>query len=320
MTQTCTGRQIATPPCHVQPVSCLAVTPYHILSASDDSNINVWSRARLLELDAQVELEPDLVLSNHRGAVTDLVAGPGANPETSLCVSASRDKTCIIWNYQTGHALRTLLFPTAPLCLSIDPCAHAVYVASEGGAVHLVELFDNKPLLGSRPPEPASIVVQVGDPHSTAEQEVGEANCIASSYDGTSILTGHTSGRILRWSLVPSVPPTELANVNASVTNIAFTPLLPTEQKLRPLTVVKPNQAQHQHALMAQLKDELSYGSRFNELLNAQGFPAEVIEEALLSFSAEGSASQSGNEDSLKIPGDLMASMKASTFQSSLDT
>ena len=317
MTQTCTGRQVSTPPCHVQPVSCLAVTPYHILSGSDDSNINVWSRAGLLELDAHAEAEPDLVLSNHRGAITDLVVGPGTNRETSICVSSSRDKSCIIWNYQTGHALRTLLFPTAPLCLSIDPCAHAVYVASEGGAVCLVELFGEKPLLGSRAPEPASIVVQVSDPLATAEEDVGEANCIASSYDGTSILTGHTSGRILRWTLAPDAPPTELANLNASVTNIMFAPLLPAEEKIRPVTVVKPNQTQRQYVFTAQLRDDPSRQSRFNELLNAQGFPEETIEAALLSFSSSG---QAEDEDSLKIPSDLMASMKATTFQPCLDT
>lgn len=293
------------------------MTPYHILSGSDDSNINVWSRAGLLDLDAQREPEPDLVLSNHRGAITDLVVGPGVNRETNICVSASRDKTCIIWNYQTGHVLRTLLFPSAPLCLSINPCAHAVYVAAEGGAVYLVELFGAKPLLGSRAPEPASIVVQVSEPLATAEEGAGEANCIASSYDGTSILTGHTSGRVLRWTLAPNAPPTELANLNASVTNLIFTPLLLTEQKVRPVAVVKPNQAQRQHVFTAQLRDDPSSYSRFSELLNAQGFTEETIEEALLSFSASGSA---GDEDSFEIPTDVMKSMKATTFQSSLNT
>lgn len=315
MTQTCIGRQIATPPCHVQAVSCLAVTPYHVLSASDDSNINVWSLARLLELDTQVDPEPDLVLSNHRGAVTDLVVGPGTNRETSLCVSASKDKTCIIWNYQTGHALRTLLLPTAPLCLSMDPCAHAVYVAAEGRALYLVELFGDKPLLGAHAPESASIVVQMSEPLAVAEEDMGEANCIASNHDGTYILTGHANGRILRWTLAPNAPPTELANLNASVTNLVFSPLLPTKRNFKSLNVVKPNHAQRQHVFTAQLKDDLSAGSRFNELLNAQGFPRHAIEQALLSFSAPG-----GDEDVFPVPSDLVASMKASTFQASLDT
>ena len=315
MTQTCTGRQITTPPCHVQAVSCLAVTPYHVLSASDDSNINVWSLARLLELDTQVEPEPDLVLSNHRGAVTDLVVGPGTNRETSLCVSASKDKTCIIWNYRTGHALRTLLLPSVPLCLSMDSCAHAVYVAAEGRTLYLVELFGDKPLLGAHAPDSASIVVQMSEPLAVAEEDVGEANCIASNHDGTSILTGHANGRILRWTLAPNAPPTELANLNASVTNLIFSPLLPTERNFRSLNVVKPNQAQRQHVFTAQLKDDPSAGSRFNELLNTQGFPRHAIEQALLSFSAPG-----GDEDVFPVPSDLVASMKSSTFQASLDT
>jgi pre-rRNA-processing protein IPI3 len=106
-----------------------------------------------------------------------------------------------------------------------------------------------------------------------------------------------------------------LANLNASVTNLIFSPLLPTERNFKPLNVVKPNQAQRQHVFTAQLMDDPSAGSRFNELLNAQGFPRHAIEQALLSFSAHGS-----DEDVLPVPSDLVASMKASTFQASLDT
>ncbi|KAM0551767.1 hypothetical protein ACHAPJ_008336 [Fusarium lateritium] len=285
--ETCTGRQVSTPPCHVQAVSCLAVTPYHILSGSDDSNINVWSLSRLLELDAQVEQEqePDLTLSNHRGAITSLAVGPGTNSETSICVSASKDKTCIIWNYQTGQLLRTLLFPTFPLCARLDPSARALFVSSEAGAVYLVELFGgDKPLLGSRSTELPSIVVQVNTPLAVSDPEVGQPSCLALTYDGTSILSGHTNGKILRWSLADNAHPTDVANLNASVTNLCFMPPLSAEQPTKAVNIVKPNQNLKRYNFTAQLTTDLGEETRLSQMLATNGFPSQSLETAISSM------------------------------------
>ncbi|RGP64395.1 hypothetical protein FLONG3_9582 [Fusarium longipes] len=285
--ETCTGRQVSTPPCHVQAVSCLAVTPYHILSGSDDSNINVWSLSRLLELDAQVEQEPDLTLSNHRGAITSLAVSPGTNPETSICVSASKDKTCIIWNYQTGQLLRTLLFPSFPLCARLDPSARALFVSSEAGAVYLVELFGgDKPLLGSRSTELPSIVVQINDPLAVSDPELGQPSCLALTYDGTSILSGHTKGKILRWTLTENAHPTEVANLNTSVTNLCFMPSLSTEQPTKTVSIVKPNLGLNRYNFTAQLTTDLGEKTRLDHLLETNGFPSQSLETAISSMTA----------------------------------
>ncbi|KAF5649213.1 WD-repeat protein [Fusarium sp. NRRL 25303] len=282
--ETCTGRLVSTPPCHVQAVSCLAVTPYHILSGSDDSNINVWSISWLLELDAQSEQEPDLTLSNHRGAITSLAVGPGTNPETSICVSASKDKTCIIWNYQTGQLLRTLLFPSFPLCARLDPSARALFVSSEAGAVYLVELFGgDKPLLGSRSTELPSIVVQINTPLAVSDPEVGQPSCLALTYDGTSILSGHTKGKILRWSLAENGHSTDVANLNASVTNLCFIPPLSTEQPTKAISIVKPNQSLKRYNFTAQLTTDLGEHTKLNQLLETSGIPSETLEAAISS-------------------------------------
>lgn len=294
--QICTGRQVSTPPCHVQAVTCLAVTPYHVLSASDDSNINVWSLSRMLELDAPTEHEPDLTLSNHRGAITSLVVGPGTNPETSICVSASRDKSCIIWNYQSGQVLRTLLFPTAPLCVRLDPTARALFVSSEDGGLYLIELFGDKPLLGSRSAELASIVVQVGAPLGVSDADAGPPCCLALTYDGTSILSGHTRGKILRWSPADNAHPTELADLNASVTNLVFVPPISAEKPTRCLSIVKPSQAQRQYTFTAQLATDLTQDTRFSLMLNNKGFSAQSLEEAILSLTTPPSDDSSDPE------------------------
>ena len=278
------------------------MTPYHVLSASDDSNINVWSLARLLELGADPGHEPDLTLSNHRGAITDLAVGPSTNAETNLCVSASKDKTCILWNYQNGQVLRTLLFPAAPLCISLDPCARALFVSAEDGGLYLVELFGDKPLLGSRSAELASILVQVNAPLGIADDDAGSASCLALNYDGTTVFTGHTKGKILRWSLADKAHPTEVANLNASVTNLVFEPLLPEEKLCRTATVVKPNQTKRQYTFTTQLEGYLEDTSKFGEMLNSTGIQNHALESAMVSLSAP--ASGEGNDAKLQKEND----------------
>ncbi|GAB0133152.1 hypothetical protein EsDP_00001567 [Epichloe bromicola] len=280
----CTGRQVTTPPCHVQAVTCLATTPYHLLSASEDSNIHVWSLARLLEFGADAGQEPDLTLSNHRGAVTDLLAGPSTNPETSLCVSASTDKTCILWNYHSGQVLRTLLFPSTPLCTALDASSRALFVCAEDGGLYLVELFGDKPLIGSRSAELASIVVQANAPLGVADGEDGRATCLSVSYDGTYILTGHTKGKIQRWNLLDNSHPTELGNLNASVTNIVAVPLLSSDKRCKTVNVVKPNHSQRQYSITTQLEGDVHGLTKFSHGAESIGLPVDTLENAIMSF------------------------------------
>lgn len=278
---------MTTPPCHVQPVSCLASTPHHLLTGSEDSNIHVWTVARLLERNATTELEPDRTLSNHRGPITALAISQSVNAETSICVSASKDKSCIIWNYQTGEALRTLLFPSPPLCIALDPCSRALCVSCEDGSLYLVELLGEKPLIGQHSGEMSSTVVQITSPLGAADPEGGPATCMGLGHDGTTVLTGHTKGKILQWQLTDGGHPTELANLNVPVTNIVFPPLIQVTAPTKSVTIVKPSLAEREYAFTAQLDTDLSEETRFSRMLETAGFPDDVLENAVLAFTEQ---------------------------------
>lgn len=295
-------------------MSCIATTPHHVLTGSQDSNIHVWTLSRLLEINATNggsptdDLEPDLTLSNHRGAITALAIGASTNPDTSVCVSASADKSCILWNYRTGTALRTLLFPSAPLCLSLDPCSRSICVCCEDASLFLVELAGSSdvdgnertpPLVGPHSRELASTVVQVTSPLGAADpDDAGPASCVALTHDGTAVLTGHSRGKILRWQLVGSAHPTELTDLNAAVTNIIFPPLqqLSSMPATKPVAIVKPSLAEREYTFSAQLATDLGdetvlqdggyvKDSRFERMLNGDGLPDDVLEKAIMAFS-----------------------------------
>ncbi|KAI1154373.1 WD40-repeat-containing domain protein [Nemania diffusa] len=282
--EVCTGRQVTTPPCHVQAVTCMAVTPYHLLTGSDDSNVHVWSLPRLLELDLTIEHEPQETLSNHRAAITSLIVSQSVNPDTNICISASKDKSCVVWNYQLGTPLRTVLFPSAPISLALDPCARAFYASTEDRSLYAVELFGEKTLLGPQSSEEGSAAVQVSDPFGAAPQEAGPATCLGLNYDGTILLSGHPQGQVRRWDLSSRADSTELASLNAAITNITFISPLSSPKPTRPTAVVKPFLGNRTYNFTSQINSDLVNETRFSRMLGASGIPQDILEQAILAF------------------------------------
>ena len=307
---------MSTPPCHVQAVSCIAATPYHIITGSDDSNLQVWSISQLLELETTREHEPDRTLSNHRAAVTSVIVSQSTNYETNICVSASKDKSCILWNYQTGVALRTILLPSSPLCLCLDPSARAFYVSSSDGSLFIVDLFSEQPLLGPQSNEENSTVAQISSVFGTAPAESGPASCLALNYDGTILLSGHRQGQIHRWDIGTGGNATELANLKAAVTNLVFVPALKTEPSVKAATVVKPSPGSRAYTFTTQFQSDLSEKTSFDSAVRSPGFSREILERAILSFqeapvsSAGDDALRQENEELWKIINEQRALQK----------
>ncbi|KAI0395161.1 WD domain-containing protein [Xylariaceae sp. FL0594] len=273
----CTGRQVTTPPCHVQAITCIVATPYHLLTGSDDSNIHVWSLARLLEYDATIEHEPQATLSDHRAAITSLVVSPSVNPDTNLCISASKDKSCIIWNYQRGVPLRTVLFPSVPISLAIDPSTRAFYASAEDGSLFAVEL-------DGQSQEEGPTATQVSPAFGAAPQEAGPATCLGLNYDGTILLSGHPQGQVRRWDLGNRADSTELASLNAAITNITFVSPFPEPKVTRPTTIVKPFLGSRTYNFTSQIETDVAKETRFSRMLSSNGVPQDLLEQAILAF------------------------------------
>jgi pre-rRNA-processing protein IPI3 len=296
---------VSTPARHVQAVSCVAATPQHVLTGSDDSDIHVWSLAQLLELDspAGAEYEPLRSLSNHRAAITGLALSSSVSSDTNFCVSASKDKSCIIWNYQTGDALRTLLFPSAPLCVSLEPAARAFCVSCEDGSLHVAELYGPKPLLGPGSEDPATAVQASSSPFGTTHPETtGPASCVAWTYDGTMLLTGHPRGQILRWDVAENKSPVELANLNAAVTNIVFISPFPAARPTKTVNIVKPSQAERSYTFAGQFEPlpVMAGSAKFDALLTGPGFPQETMEAAIAAFYQPAGGGESAGDAELR--------------------
>ncbi|KAG9240734.1 WD repeat protein-like protein [Calycina marina] len=305
--EVCTGRQISTPASHLQAVSCVAATQSHLISGSEDSNIHVWSIPRLLSLTAPETHEPLRTLPNHRAAITSVGLGHSKST-TNICVSASEDNTIIVWNYHSGTLLRTFLLAQTPLCLAIDSCDRGVFIGFEDGSVQRADLVDqNSGLNPLYDTNLQATPVQVTNPpfvSRSTELENGATNCIGLNHDGTKLLTGHTSGKVIEWDTGRQCYTTELADLNAPVTNLCMISPFSSKKLTKAITIVKPKLAEGNYTFTAQLTSSLGR-SRYDQALESQGFPVEMLEDAISRFSSPIVASSSDDEKLRKDNDDL---------------
>jgi pre-rRNA-processing protein IPI3 len=230
------GRQSTSAASHLQAVSSLLVTNNQsfILSGSADSNVHVWSlpnlilfpQASTLSTDHAPTNVPLRTFSNHRSGISALSCGHSSTA-TNFAVSASDDNTCYIWAIDSCEILRTILLPSTPLCFAVDPADRAIYAGNADGNIHCIDLFRTKSNSATNATDSVHNAIQGGalpldstDGWSAASADIGSAQCISLSYDGTMLISGHGSGRILSWDVSKGRVQKSIADLGQSVTNL----------------------------------------------------------------------------------------------------
>ncbi|KAF2105017.1 WD40 repeat-like protein [Rhizodiscina lignyota] len=222
--ETCTGRFISTPPSHLQPVTCIAVSPTssYLLTGSADSTIHVWSLPTLLSFsapssyaspDKRDHKSPVHTFTSHRAPIMALtisaISGPGA-----LAVSASEDGTAIAWDYARGQPLRTFLLSAVPRALVLDPADRGFFVGYTDGTIQLIDFFNlpdaqrhSENAVNPLFAEGAS-ATPIQPPESERwrcpEQQGSPAGAVLSlalSWDTVTLLSGHEGGQVMAWDV-----------------------------------------------------------------------------------------------------------------------
>jgi pre-rRNA-processing protein IPI3 len=227
-------------------------TSNFLLSGSSDSNIHVWSLSALLSfarIDSSAQADPRspvYTLSNHRGAITALACGHGHGP-ANIAVSTSADSTAIVWDYRKGIALRTYLLSGVPRALTLDAIDRGFYTAYDDGGIQLIDLYKSTGTTNTLYDEAHSqTAVQPGDENkwAAAAQELGSTLCLAISWDGSRIISGHQSGKIAAWDPGKGRFLSTLATQHGPVSNLCLLPPAGFPNAMPPSfkahTVVKP--------------------------------------------------------------------------------
>ncbi|KAH8703760.1 putative ribosomal assembly complex component Ipi3 [Talaromyces proteolyticus] len=318
--ETCTGRQVSTTPSHLQPVTSLVVDPtsQFIISGSSDASVHVWSIPQLLSFsraaaaarDQKAPNSPIRSFSNHRTAITALAVGHACS-RSNIAISAARDNTAVVWEYNTGNVLRTYLLPFTAISIAVDPADRAFYVGYEAGNVQRVDFYETPsaqhPLYDVRLQNtPSQINSQ--DQWLVPSTDKGAATTLALSYDGMTLYSGHPNGSVLSWDVTRGKYSSTVADYLSPVTNlhtllpVGFPSSASQNQNYTIPNIIKPQYSKgmsdasqgngavpSNYTLSVQLTPNPQNSSTlFSEALTHASFPASLIEEGLAELAAFG--------------------------------
>jgi pre-rRNA-processing protein IPI3 len=137
--------------------------------------------------------------------------------------------------------------------------------------------------------------VQITLPPWISPSEAGPLLCIGISYDGTCLLSGHSSGKIAQWDTGRRSFSAELADLNAPVTNLLLLSPFPGKRLTKPHTVVKPKLGESNYNFTTQLTGSMG-NNYFDHAVSIPGLPSELLEDAISRFSGPVATSSSGDE------------------------
>ncbi|RYN45152.1 hypothetical protein AA0114_g9312 [Alternaria tenuissima] len=313
--EVCSGRLVSTSTSHLQPVTSIVVDPSSnfFLSGSSDARIHVWPLPAILSFSPDASRSPIHTLSTHRGPISSIACGHSSST-ANIAVSISGDKSAIVWDYHNGQVLRTYLLPEIPTAVTLDPADRAFYVAYADGSLQTIDFYDEVQKTTSidvlrdsasshRPIQPSP-----KSRFSAESQKLCGALALTLSWDGTSLISGHASGKVALWDVAKANYLSTPANLPGPVSNLRFLP--PTgfpntaEPTFKIPTIVKPKQdagltssanglVPSNYTLNLQLNGRLRSPhvsatekrlvgrSAFEEALVHPSFPAGMLEESL---------------------------------------
>ncbi|KAL6251140.1 Pre-rRNA-processing protein ipi3 [Rhinocladiella similis] len=252
-----TGRLTTSSASHLQAISSICITPNneYILSGSADTTIHIWSLLKLVSFlqpssafgSEEPSHLPVQTFSAHRATVNTIACGH-SKINTNFAVSASSDRTCYVWHADSCQVIRTLLLPSSAISVTIDPADRAIYFGCDDGQIQSFDIYQRKDQVQasrSNSSDFPPIQLQPKDSWVAPSSDIGAANCLTLSYDGTSLLSGHRNGAIIRWDCGKHRIMNEVSNLGQPVTSIQ---MLEPEGFFRRKTtsytvtnVVKPN-------------------------------------------------------------------------------
>ena len=322
------GRLVSTSTTHLQPVTCLAVDPASnfFLSGSSDAMIHVWALPLVLSFSPDASRSPIHSLSNHRGPISSIVCGHSWS-SANIAVSISGDKSAIVWDYHNGQMLRTYLLPEIPTTMTLDPADRALYIAYIDGSLQTIDFFDEM-----QRTTPIDVLRDSSTSHrpiqpltrtrfNVESQQLGEALSLSLSWDGTTLISGHLSGKIASWDVAKRNYLSTMANLPGPVSNLQF--LAPTgfcgaiDATFSIQTITKPKQdaaststgyglvppnytlnmqftGQIRSRHLSATEVAMTAKSAFEEALTHPSFPTSMLEESLVELEAWSVSSRSG--------------------------
>lgn len=247
------GRVVSTVDAHLNAVTSLASSRggrgLDVLSGSADGNIHVWSVATILAMgDVGKSMEihkraPIRTLRGHKDDIVGIVTGRVGDSHggRGIAISAAKDDTACIWEHGSGTLLRTILLPLSPTCLTIDPCDRAAYFGFSDGTVTSLDFFkmdgeqNVKNAIFDEQKKTIAVQISTDSLWKIPGENIGSCLSMDVSYDGTKLMTGYDTGKVVIWDIPTRRYVSQLTAMPFAgpVTNLRVLPLQSTGSNYR---------------------------------------------------------------------------------------
>ncbi len=197
------------------------------MSGSADAMLHVWALPSILSFSPDASRSPVHTFSTHRGPISSVAYGHSWS-SANIAISISEDKSAIVWDYHNGQALRIYLLADVPTAIALDPADRAFYVAFSDGSLQVIDFYDDVQQTTSvdilREPSSSHRPVQLSPKtrFNAESQKLGATLSLNLSWDGTTLLSGHESGKVAAWDVAKKTYLSTVANLPGPVSNLDF--------------------------------------------------------------------------------------------------
>lgn len=154
----------------------------------------------------------------------------------------------MVWDYIAGESLHVFLLSEPAMCLSLDPADRAFYAGYADGSVHMINLFSTSDLMQQvRNPVLQATPTQPSEKNRWKLPDDADGQgmlCIDTSYDGTTLISGHENGKMYTWDIAKGQWTSTLHDYALPITNLMMLPPTgwpkPKTPQIRLRQVVKP--------------------------------------------------------------------------------
>lgn len=213
--QLCTGKMLAMLSKHYQQVNCIKFTDdgSHFVSGGEDGQVMIWSLSAAVGDRYRVSnVEPLHSFSDHALPVTDLWIGCGGL--AAILVTASKDRTCKLYDMASGTMLMSLVFQEIVTAITLDRIECSLFVGTSLGNIYHHRL---------QPPP------RTREYHITEEDKVNNkfsghtkaVTCLAVSLDEQTLMSGSEDTNVITWN-IPSRSLLKTIPHKGAITNAIF--------------------------------------------------------------------------------------------------
>lgn len=213
--QVSTGKMLTMLTKHYQQINCIKFTDdgSHFVSGGEDGQVIVWSLSAAIGDRYRVDnIEPLHTFSDHALPVTDLWIGSGGM--SAILVTASKDRTCKIYDLASGSMLISLVFQEVVRAIALDRIECGLFIGTSMGNIYHHRLQ----------PPPRTREYHITDEDKINNKFSGHTKaitCLAVSLDEQTLMSGSEDTNVIIWN-IPSRSLLKTIPHKGAITNAIF--------------------------------------------------------------------------------------------------